>query len=295
MRAFFVIALLVGCSSSDRAVSGLASRPSSDAGAAIDSRPEETAALPVRDDSATLASCDETWTWSTAEPFAPGASGDSEASVAVSADGATVAWRVERAVLWVDRGADGSYGRHRGIDLPVALDGIALEPDGLGLVFVSSEDGQLREARRGSRDEDFVAFDELPFVSLREQAASAGETIESPALGEGRLVFLRRGGASVSMWEAVREGSRFGAATRLLPPRLTRPTGLSSDGRTLFSWDEDSSLTRVWARATTVDSFREVRTLPARRDARPTADCRRLFFLAGTEPSTWDVAIAEQK
>jgi hypothetical protein len=80
-------------------------------------------------------------------------------------------------------------------------------------------------------------------------------------------------------------------------PKRRRPTGLSSDGLTLFYWDEIDGKEKAGFRKTpmTFDlTFSGFVDLADKKDAQPTAKCNRLYF---TNPpaSPSDVKMADKQ
>jgi hypothetical protein len=69
------------------------------------------------------------------------------------------------------------------------------------------------------------------------------------------------------------------------PTHRRRPTGASSDDRTLFFYDEVGNVERAAWRSDPSSPFTHFEDIPAAPEAAPNAGCSLLYF-RGTNPST---------
>jgi len=229
--------------------------------------------------------------------------GQSDLLGAVTGDELTIAWMTAQgSVMYADRqNASSPFGSPQTLTAAIALDEVALSSDGLTLVVVLQDRSSLAQSTRASRSAAFSpTLDTAPFAQLdppptEGDASTSQGLFADPVLsGDGKLLYYSQYGVSAyTMHESYRPGASGvwpqGQAMiekDFLAPSLSarrRPTGISSDGRTLFFWDESANIERV--------AFREGEEMPhntyasfadlgAYQYAVPTQSCTRIYFSA---------------
>jgi hypothetical protein len=178
----------------------------------------------------------------------------------------------------------------------LAVDRAAMDAGGQVVLAVAQDRASLVEFTRTARSGVFspLAVDDLGLV--RAFLAEAG-SISEPALGVDRrsLFFLatESGQAPVlaeSQWDVV--AGAWGPPHSLPNPELAskdaaharRPTGASSDGRTLFFYDGAGSVERAAWRPSRTEPFDTFLDVGAFTDAAPNPRCDTLYY-GGTDGS----------
>jgi hypothetical protein len=177
-----------------------------------------------------------------------------------------------------------------GTPVPVGIDGVvALSPDGLRVV-VRAFDGTLQEAARSAPGEDFGAPAEGDFALINADAAENGATVSSPVIApdDRTLYYLRVSpdSADYPLHVSTRSGSGawpVGTAVEACELKSFQgfdpvPTGVSSDGLTLFFWDSFYATARAAFRQSAGGPFVWVDDLGARTAAQPNEACNRLYY-----------------
>jgi hypothetical protein len=174
-----------------------------------------------------------------------------------------------------------------------AGEGVALTPDGLRLVLISDDGkrfGQLTRAGHGAAFSSEI--DEAPFAPLNTLAIHTGDAYTAPVLSAGGelLVFSAYAASDslvyvatqseLQLWQSPAPQDAFwfaggGAALKL-------PTGISSDLRTLFYYDEGTSQQAAVWRRSPGDPFDQKQVFAGYRGAIPNASCDAIYTsLAG--------------
>jgi hypothetical protein len=170
------------------------------------------------------------------------------------------------------------------------LHGIALSQDGLRLVMVRANGLGFVEQTRAYRGDPFGKPTSAPYDGINALAAQQpGFTFADPVLSGNDGVFIYSRFSSVAgptLFESQRSGLEpwpVGAA--LTGPLLTmdggkrrRPTGLSSDLRSLFYHDDASGTLRVAFRGASTGQFTEASDINAGITGQPNHSCTRLYY-----------------
>ena len=169
--------------------------------------------------------------------------------------------------------------------------GASLSSDGKRLIVVSTPDQtKLGELSRATRDAAFAgAVDETAFVVVNQSAIYAGKRYASPVVstGDGQL-FVNSAFANGSSTVVVSTSNDgVWAAPKSLAGQLLNgasgarrlPTGVSADLRTLFYFNEQTSLEEARFRDSALASspLYDIMSLGTRRGAIPNSACNRLY------------------
>jgi len=203
--------------------------------------------------------CSETAAWSGAAPLPVVSTTADEHLLSITADELDIVFVRSGAVYRSHRDASSaSFGAPSTVALPtgyVADAGVALSGDGLTLVLVSSDGLSFGALSRAARSDDFrTSADTSAFLGLNARALQTLEHFAAPVLAPDGKSFVFTGftpgadGTSV-VYESLWAGSEWA-----MPNNISRlatfdgtgdkrplPTGLSSDSRTLFYFDEATS------------------------------------------------------
>jgi hypothetical protein len=175
-----------------------------------------------------------------------------------------------------------------------ASDRPAVSADGSRIVVVRSDRKGFGEYTRGGR---YHAFDPTPsevsFANLNNQGLTlaSSEYFGDPLLSSDDLSFYysKYGGGEVqTIFVSTRPapvpwtlGSPVdGEPLRTACGHRRRATGISSDGLTLFYWDDASGTERATWRASSTGAFSGVVDLGTRRNAAPDTTCTKLYYSA---------------
>jgi hypothetical protein len=199
-------------------------------------------------------------------------------------------------VRWADR-ADSAQDFGAPQDLPAAagyyaLDaGVALSPDGLRIVVLSSDKKKLAQLTRKSRSDAFAgAPDPAPFAAINGSLA-AGESLGDPIVtgDDAELVYSQYSNASATTIHVAKHASPSAAWTTTADAmggkeldaangKRRRPTGISADRLTLYFWDEQSSTQRAGWREHEADPFTTFLDYPQLSAAAPSGNCKKMYF-----------------
>jgi hypothetical protein len=227
---------------------------------------------------------------------------------AVTPDELTIAWMTTAgAVLYADRNAaTDPFGAPQTLTAGVALDRVALSPDGLTMIVVTTSRNTLAQTTRGSRGSAFSStLDLSPFASLDplSQEGDSGTTpthgsFADPMLSEdGQFLYYSQTGVfTLTMCESYRktgDTSPWGQGRNLQESQFSAPdtsgvhmipTGMSSDDLTLFFWDGVAKTEKAAFRDNALkdNTFKQFLTLgPTYRNAAPVGSCGRIYFCDG--------------
>jgi hypothetical protein len=266
-----------------------------DAGAETSSSPPPPTAI-----------CDTTASWGTGGLIALTTASDDELDT-VTPDELSIAWTVGSGSAATIEYADRSTSTDP-FGTPQALaagqftaDRVSLSADGLRLVVVDADGQGFSELVRVSRvspDNTFGAPSVGGYANLDAPAALAtGQSYGDPVLAADDNAFyysVYGGGQTTTIFRATRlvsgdsweVGSPLTSSTGLAAQGSLRrrPTGISSDGQTLFFWDEVQGVERAaWIDQST-GAFDVFVDLGTRSMAAPESTCSRLYYSApGTE------------
>lgn len=245
--------------------------------------------------------CSPTATWKAAVAVNGLGLPESELLGAVTADELTVAWTTPTAggggtVRWADRATTADpFGAAQTLASSLgafALDGVALSADGMTLVVVKADRSNFvaisRTARSGAFDtvvvDAFKSFNlgegMLPPSHFSPVLSPDGTrfvyAIRTPGLDQPVILESQRnrnGGWQVG---SAYSNSEFFS----LSGQLRRPTGIASDGRTLFYYDEVSGTEKAaWRDSVSKLTYTTIVDLGAKQQATPNAACTRLYFV----------------
>jgi hypothetical protein len=252
-----------------------------------------------------------TWTTTTSVPSIPTAG--FHRFGAVAAPETTLAWTEAGGAIFVaDRpSVTAPFGTPVAIDTtsnPVADGRVALMPNGLELIATRSDRTSLTSFVRasvGSAWAPSTAVDEFKFIAAA-LSESGGEVSEPVVSADGlSLFYLLVTGAgppalTESRWNPGDKAWDTGAALPNPEFAITsatqrrRPTGGSSDRRTLFFFDEVAGHERIAWRASPTAPFDFFDDLPIAPEAAPAEGCQTLYFQSGDpDAGTGGVSIAQ--
>jgi len=196
-------------------------------------------------------------------------------------------------IHYVDRGAlsmpFGFAQAITAVDLD-PLQGIALSQDGLRLVMVRAKGLGFVEQTRAFRGDPFDKPSSAPYASINALAAQqAGLTFADPVLSGDDGVFIYSqfsGVAGPTLFESQRSGldpwpvgaGLTGKLLTMADGKRRRPTGLSSDLRSLFYHDDVSGKLRVAFRAAKTGQFTAASDINAGITGQPNYSCTRLYY-----------------
>jgi hypothetical protein len=222
----------------------------------------------------------------------------------VTPDGLTVAWRIAGGDLYVaDREVRGGafstpvfandYG---GAPDYLSDDRLALTWEGRSLVGATDDGLGFAVMTRGD-DGKWANGDAKPFDELKAQFARLSVAPSSPVLGSSGKTFFflaTAAGGTPALYESAWDaGNRVWlAATPVSNPELSsndalhrrRPTGVSSDDRTLFYFDEIAGVERAAMRPAATGPFAAFVDVGAFPEATPLSQCDELMY-QGTDAS----------
>ena len=245
--------------------------------------------------------CDDMAAWGGSKNVAGVSTGASETLLSITPDELDLAFLRDGALYVAHRAqASATFSGGTAIVIPIgwsASQGASLSADGKRLILVSSDQRQLGELTRTSRDTAFDGdVDSTAFASVNESATYTGKIYAAPVVspGDGQL-FYNSGvaGSNSTIVVSIRAaGSAWSAPVRLTPLLLDGadgarrlPTGLSTDERTLFYFNEESAHEEARWRdnALPTASLYDIMSLGARRGAIPNSGCDRLYSGADTD------------
>jgi hypothetical protein len=267
--------------------SGVSDAATGDAGAAGDGGP-----LP-------LAVCREGITWSKVARVTSIAPAGFDRFGAISAGALTVAWTTSAGVIEIaDRTSNtGAFGAPAALDpgtIQLANDRVALAPSGLLLIAPLAQGSSFAGFVRSSVQSPWVPVPSNPdpFHTLASRISETGGAFTEPVeSADGlSLFYLVAVGQEPpalyeSTWDATLGQWTYGNplpdpefATPDASQQVRRPTGASSDRRTLFFFDEASGTERAAWRASPTSPFSEFVNLPGLPEAAPSGDCVSVYL-----------------
>jgi hypothetical protein len=201
--------------------------------------------------------CSEMPAWAGAAPLAGVSTSGDESLLSITADELDIAFLRGGALYIAHRAAaSASFAAASPVTLPtgyVATAGVALSADGDTLVLVSSDGQSFGALTRSSRTADFSATaDTTAFAGLNQRAIQTLEHYAAPVLAPNGnsfifSAFLPGAGTSV-VYESALSGEAWAMPNNISKDlfdgsggKRPLPTGLSSDSRTLFYFDEATS------------------------------------------------------
>ncbi len=243
--------------------------------------------------------------WNTGAVVDEVSSPSGEIIASVTPDETSLAW-VEPAagaaiIHYVDRGdlsmAFGFPQDLAGADLD-PIHGIALSQDGLRLVTVRAGGLGFVEYSRVYRGDPFIKPTSAPYQSINALAMQQpGLTFADPVLSANDEVFIYSQFAGITgptLFESQRSGldpwpvgaSLTGKLLTMVDGKRRRPTGLSSDLRSLFYHDDVSGQLRVAFRTESTGQFTSAFDINAGISGQPNNSCTRLYYTGEKDGKT---------
>jgi len=251
--------------------------------------------------------CDISRLWGDGERVPIPISG-TDALMSVTPDERTIVWLAEinffTTAYWIAERASSAVDFETPVEItdPVLMGAsqVTLSPDGLRLVAVVS--GRFLEATRVQRSDPFAAPDEGAFSLLDADAQAEGTFLSNPVIAPDDLTlyYSLTGASDDTLYVSSRTGSGPWPVGRSLGECEFRahggagrfPTGVSSDGLTLFYFDNPRTMLRAATRPALDFPFLEFADLPGRYAGQPNTACDKLYYSgAGEFPS--EVLVAE--
>lgn len=172
-----------------------------------------------------------------------------------------------------------------------AMDRVALSPDGLRIVVVSSDHKKLAQLTRKLRSDAFSgAPDSTAFAAINGSLA-VGDSLGDPVLAndDSLLVYSQYSAVSTTTIHVAEHGSPAAAWALTADTfggkeldaskgKLRRPTSMSADLLTLYFWDEVSAVQRAAWREQVGVPFTQFMDYPQLSHAVPTGNCKKLYF-----------------
>jgi hypothetical protein len=241
-------------------------------------------------------SCSQTADWAAAAPLAGVSTTDDEKLLSITADELDVVFVRNGALLRAHRtAANGAFDAGSAVTVPDGYDptaGAALSGDGQTLVLVTSDGHGLAALTRAARTDDFgPTADPAAFAALNDRAVQTQEHYAQPVLAPNgkSLIFLSytpgiAGNAAV-VYESLMSGSIWAMPNNIsqyifdgTTEKRPLPSGLSSDSRTLFYYDEASSKQMARFRDRPDAPLYTVVDLGGRMGAIPNSTCQRIYY-----------------
>jgi len=254
----------------------------------LDCPPEPTSGTPP----ASTPICDIDTVWGVGERVSVPTTGN-DVLVSVTPDELSISWAsvdvfstvffvADRATAAVDFGAPMEI-----VDPLVTEDSqLALSPDGLRLVLVVG--ARFLEATRVQRGDTFGTADEGGFSLVNAAADMDGTSLGDPVISPDDLTlyYSARGVSDDTLRVSSRTGSEPWPVGRPLgecefkahPGGGRIPTAVSSDGLTLFYFDNPRNVMRAAFRPALDWPFLEFVDLPGRYSAQPNGACDQLYY-----------------
>jgi hypothetical protein len=220
---------------------------------------------------------------------------------AVTPDELTIAWVTPAGgVAYADRTmAAQPFGAPQTLAGTFEHDRVALGSDGLTLIVVMTGAKTFGQITRTARAQPFSGAPDtapfsmllLPFMTEMDSGPGPGSLGDPVLSADGKQMFFSVYGQGArdtvafservtpTLWgkPAIVTQTELGSANNL----RRRPTGLSSDGRTLFFWDEVEMKEKAGWRKSTMAfdlTLSGIVDLGDKKDAQPTSKCTRLYF-----------------
>jgi WD40-like Beta Propeller Repeat len=242
----------------------------------------------------TPGACSETALWMGATPLATVSSGN-ESLLSITSDELDIVFLRAGAVYRAHRATPSdSFGVAALVTIPAGYDatiGAALSSDGKTLVLVSSDGQSFASLSRDSRTVDFGATaDPSAFLGLNERSVQTLEHYAAPVLAPDGNSFVFSGftpgddGLAV-IYESTLSAGEWNMPNNIsdsifsgMPGKRWLPTGLSSDSRTLFYFDEATSKEVARFRDRPDAPLYDSVDLGTLTGAMPNAKCDRLYY-----------------
>jgi hypothetical protein len=173
--------------------------------------------------------------------------------------------------------------------LSIAGSVVGLSADGLRLVTLDPEHKLYAESTRGARGDDFGPAAAGPFAAINAETDADGLSFEAGVLSADDRTFfyvaLGSGGYPVRAATRANADDAFTIGEPLSQCELAGhdsllriPTGISSDGLTLFFFDPDRGTARAAWRSALDAPFTWFRDLPGKRVVVPGGGCHGVYY-----------------
>jgi len=278
---------------------GVASGAAGAAGAG--GAPDEGTIIPVEP-----STCSESAAWASEQPLQGISSDADERLLAITADELDILFLRDGSPLLAHRErANAAFGAPFAQTIPdgYGVDaGAALSADGKTLVLLDTTGQSFAAFTRPARDADFAATpDTSAFTGINQRALQTMQHYAAPVLSPDGKSFVfaaftpepsggfPTGFAGISVvYESAWSGNGWAMPASISQDLFdgtsaarALPSGLSSDSRTLFYWDEGSSKQRARFRDRPDAPLYTVVDLEQRKGAVPAANCDRLYYSSG--------------
>jgi hypothetical protein len=241
------------------------------------------------------AACSETAKWMGAAPLAGVSTTADERLLSVTADELDLAFLRDGALYVAHRAStNDDFDAGTAVTLPagyVADAGVALSADGLTLVLVSSNGQSFASLARSTRSANFgETADPSAFQALNARAVQTLEHFAAPVLAPDGKSFVFSGFTPGQFGNSVVYESLWVKTEWDMPRNISQslfdgsgdkrplPTGLSSDSRTLFYFDEAQSKELARFRDRPDAPLYDTIDLGALNGAVPNLGCNRLYY-----------------
>lgn len=246
--------------------------------------------------------CSETATWKNAASVDNVSSAAKEKLLSITLDELDLAFTRDGALYRAHRdSASASFDAPAAVTLPTGYDansGVALSNDGLTLVLVSTDGNAFGSVSRADRNSDFGATVSIDaFNGLNERAIQTLEHFAAPVLSADGKMLIFSGFTPGSDGLAVIYESELSNGAWSMPTNLSAltdhatgtgtkrllPSGLSSDERTLFYFDEGTGKEVARFRDRPDAPLYDSVDLAALSGAAPNAKCDRVYYTASDD------------
>lgn len=252
----------------------------------------------------------EASTWAT--PAMAAGTSDNIVFGSITPDELSMAWMTKDGVVHVaDRmAASDSFGPAQNIQGDFAVDRVSISSDGLRVSAISGNRRTFGQLARASRTDTFDAtFDTHPFAGLNasvKERNKTGKLYDIVISADERTMVFSYTGVGDSTVRISHRASKlndWGVGVAVSQSGLEpvngdrrRPTGTSTDNRTIFFWDEHNGTQLMAQRAgEEATEFTSIVDIGMRPLASPNADCTMLFHAAGIDMATGGKGIASSK
>ena len=185
-----------------------------------------------------------------------------------------------------------------------AMDRVALSPDGLRIVVLSTDKKKIGQLTRKARGDAFQgAPDATPFAAIN-GALAAGESLGDMIVSgdDATLIYSVYSASSTTTIHVAKHASPGAAWTATADTfggadldaangKRRQPTGISGDQLTLYFWDQQKELQRGAWRLHVGDPFTYFEDYPQLAMAVPAGNCKKLYF-TGAGVSSKDIQLA---
>jgi len=242
--------------------------------------------------------CDESATWGTGSLLSASTTQD-DLLDSVTPDELNIAWTSgatgSKVVQYASRStATDPFGAAQSLAANTyTADRVSLSPDGLRLVVVNADAHGFSNLSRASTADAFAAGDSGDLSNIN-AAVPTGASVGDPVVDASDTSFYYslydNGASTTTIYRSLRltPNDPWGIGFALAVSSdlesqgslRRRPTGISSDGRTLFFYDEVTSTERAGWINETSGSFDSFVSLGARTWAAPSGSCGKIYYSA---------------